>query len=96
TEGGAIPDGLPPVALSSSANPAANPVFIDLYATCESMVTVSAYSVSGRLLGTIASGGFGAGAHRLTWNTEGVPTGMCFIVATGLWGTESIRVTDLR
>lgn len=96
TEGGAIPDGLPPVVLVSCANPAANPVFIDLTATRESMVTVRAYSLSGRLLGTIASGGFSAGTHSLSWNTEGVPTGMCFIVASGPWGTESIGVTVLR
>lgn len=96
TEGGTTPDDLPSVALSSCANPAASPVLFDLTATCQSMVTVSAYSISGRLLGTIASGGFGAGTHRLTWNTEGVPTGVCFVVASGPWGTESIRVTVLR
>lgn len=94
--GGGIPDGFSPIRISSCANPAASPVLIDLTATCESSVTICAYSVSGRLLDTIASGGFGAGTHRLTWNTEGVPTGMCFVVASGPWGTESIRVTVLR
>lgn len=96
TEGGTIPDGLPSVALSSCANPAAGPLFFDLTTSSELIVTVSAYSISGRLLGTIANGGFSAGTHRLAWNTDGVPTGMCFIVASGPWGTESIRVTVLR
>jgi len=95
-EGGAIPGGIRPVALSPCANPAASPVFMDLTATRESMVTVSAYSVSGRLLDTVACGSFGAGTHRLAWNTEDVPAGVCFIVAAGPWGTESIRVTVLR
>jgi hypothetical protein len=96
TEEGTCPDNIGVVTLSSCANPAASPVFIDLTANHESTVTINAYSVTGRLLGTIANGGFSAGTHRLSWNTEGVPTGMCFIVASGPWGTESIRVTVLR
>lgn len=96
TEGGAFPEGLGPVTLSSCANPAASPVSMVLNATRESVVTINAYSISGRLLGTIASGVFCAGTHNLSWNAQDVPSGVCFIVAAGPWGTESIRLTVLR
>jgi hypothetical protein len=95
-EGGGIPESFRPVTIAALENPAAGPLSIELNATRESAVTVSAYSISGRLLGRIAGGTFGPGSHCLAWSTEGVPAGVCLIVAAGPWGTESIRVTVLR
>lgn len=57
-----------------------------------SNVRLEAYDRSGRKLATLVSGFASAGAHSATWDTRGVPAGICFLRLTAAGGQRSLKV----
>ncbi|MCD4702548.1 MAG: C10 family peptidase [Candidatus Aegiribacteria sp.] len=81
--------------LSCQTNPVSDYLVINLEVVQRCNVNLSIYSISGRLLKTVADREFYPGSCRLGWVPENTGNGVYILTASGPWGIETARFTIL-
>jgi len=83
------------VALSVS-NPVTSAMSINLSLPESCNATVSLYSLSGRLIQTIANSDFSQGFHTISWYPGDIPGGIYFLRVSGVTFNETVKVTVIN
>ncbi|MCD4849172.1 MAG: thiol protease/hemagglutinin PrtT [Candidatus Aegiribacteria sp.] len=77
-----------------------NPVLTDLSISIalqqSSHVNLAIYSITGRLVGTLADREFNTGSHEFNWNSDGSPSGVYIVRAMNTQGMVSEKITVLK
>lgn len=82
--------------LSCPVNPVSDCLVINLSVMRRCMMNVSVYSISGRLIETIADEEFNQGSHSISWVPGDAVSGVYIVRASGLHGTETVKFTLLE
>lgn len=90
------PTGEQPPKMHIARNPCGDLMQLSIELSSDAWVTIRVFSVSGRLVDTIAEQGFTDGAHSMSWDPGTNGNGVYFVVAETPWGAETAKVTILR
>lgn len=82
--------------LQSSPNPFTKRTAISFTLPASSHTTLKIYDITGRLVATLVDGKLSAGAHSLTWEKDGTPSGIYFYKLTSGNLTATKKLVVLR
>jgi hypothetical protein len=85
-----------PVEISNVTNPVTSAMNMVLSVQENCFVTVSLYSLSGRMVETIASGNFAPGSHSINWIPGNVPAGLYLLRVSGEAFSQTAKVTVMN
>lgn len=96
-EGGApTPGGGHPVTLGCASNPTVGGALFLLGLEEDARITLSVYSLAGRLVSTPAEGDFPRGSHEVRWDPRGAAAGVYIVRAAHPDGIETVVFTLLE
>jgi hypothetical protein len=84
------------LSMACSSNPVRSNSSVCITLRQASHVNLAIYSITGRLVATLADREFSRGSHRLSWNTDGLASGVYIISAMSPQGRVSEKIVVLK
>jgi len=91
-----LPSGGMFLTLACSGNPVRSNLNVGITLRQASHVNLAIYSITGRLVATLADREFSRGSHRLNWNADGLASGIYIISAMSPQGRVSEKIIVLK